>query len=319
MRILNFQPGKSIQIESPAKLNLVLEVLSQRDDGYHEIATVMCPIDLWDVLEIHNVDSPQVELELQLPAQNQTKDPAWQVPSGRGNLVVQAAELIRRGQHVTSGCRIRLEKNIPAAAGLGGGSGNAAATILGCLLLWSNWNRDKAGDFCAQLGSDLNFFLGSEEGFGLTLAEGRGERTCLIPHSPSLSLWLTHPNVGCSTAEVYSRVVGAENRKKVSEFVTACETGQKSMIGAALFNSLQLPASELNPWVEIQLRLLEECGCRYRQMTGSGSCCFGLAPDRGVFDVLKYKAQTMGIPRVYETSLWYGDSIERQLERLGAV
>jgi len=125
---------------------------------------------------------------------------------------------------------------------------------------------------------------------------------------------MTHPFVGCSTAAVYSRVVHTGNFEKVQEFVAACETGQKSKIGAALFNALQLPASELNPWIAKQLQLLKECGCCYRQMTGSGSSCFGLAPENGLFEDLRREAISLGIPRVFEVDLWYGDSIESQLE-----
>ena len=313
MRINQFRPGKSIRVESPAKLNLILEVLSKRADGYHDIASVLCPIDLWDVLEIGLLDSSEVRLELRVPQGGHEQDSAWKIPNNEDNLVIKAAKLVRQATGESAGCRIKLEKLIPASAGLGGGSGNAAATIVGYLLLLNRWDRVLAGDLCQQLGSDLNFFLGTEQGFGLTKSEGRGEKTSLISHFPSLSFWLTHPSLGCSTAAVYSKVFKVENLKKLSEFVAACETGQNSKIGASLFNALQLPASELNPWIEVQMQLLQDCGCRYRQMTGSGSCCFGLRPESGLFEFLKTEAEARGVPRVYQSDIWYGPSIEQQL------
>lgn len=316
MKILQYIPGQRLVVASPAKLNLVLEVLSKREDGYHEISSVMCPVELWDRLEFYPSASPELTLDLELPTNSPSDDPAWWIPSDSSNLVLRAAAMVRQTLGVSSGCQIRLQKSIPAAAGLGGGSGNAAAAVVACLLLWSRWNRGLAAELCQQLGSDLNFFLGSDQGFGLMHTTGRGEKTSLIPAKPVLSFWITHPSVGCSTAAVYSQVVSPKDFQKVSDFLKACETGQKSKIGAALFNALQLPASELNPWIGKQLQLLGECGCRYRQMTGSGSSCFGLTPENVFAEDLRRRARSLGIPRVFETFAWYGDSIEVQLERL---
>lgn len=315
MRIRRSLSANRIQIDSPAKLNLVLEVLGKRPDGYHEIASVLCPIRLWDQLELEATEEAQIELDLSLPQDASPDDPAWQIPSGPSNLVVRAAELVRKTLGIKTGCRIRLAKKIPAAAGLGGGSGNAAATIVGCMLLWSHWNRELAGQLCSQLGSDLNFFLGCESGIGLTLIEGRGERTRLLGPRPMLTFWLLHPPMGCSTAEVYSKIEATGDLGKISKFLSACETGQESQIGAALFNALQLPATEVNPWIDIQLRLLGESGCANPQVTGSGSSCFGLAIGGEGFQDLKARAGSLGILRVFQVESWYGEAIERQILR----
>jgi 4-diphosphocytidyl-2-C-methyl-D-erythritol kinase len=318
MDIHHFTPSQRIRIDSPAKLNLVLEVLHRRSDGFHEISSVFCPIGLWDCLQISNLESEEIRFELELPEYADPSESAWSIPSDSTNLVVRAVELVREELGIARGCQIRLRKSIPALAGLGGGSGDAAAAVTGCLLLWSRWNRHLARRLCDQLGSDTNFFLGSENGFGLMQVEGRGERTDLIDCRPSLAFWVTRPPLGCSTAEVYGKLSEIGSKQKVLEFRNACQTGLTSKIGAALFNALQLPATSVNPWIGIQLDLLAECGCVNVMVTGSGSCCFGLVPENGSFEQLRRKANQVGVVQVYEVEAWYGDSIERQIQELSA-
>ncbi|MBX3420199.1 MAG: 4-(cytidine 5'-diphospho)-2-C-methyl-D-erythritol kinase [Pirellulaceae bacterium] len=314
MLIRRSSTGDSITIECPAKLNLVLEVLGKRPDGYHQVSTVMCPITLWDQVHLTPRSDGLVSLEVVVPVEARLDDPAWQIPRDERNLVVQAAKLVKRRLVTSAGCHIRLTKSTPAAAGLGGGSSNAAATIAGCLLLWSKWDRNAAEALGKQLGSDVSFFFGSHDGFGMMLAEGRGEQTSLIAYQPPLAFWVTHPPIGCSTGEVYSRVRQFEKLGKTEEFLAACETGQESKIGAALFNALQLPACQLNNWIELQLSLLATCGSQYVLMSGSGSSCYGLVPRQGMLAEVKSKAQELGIQRVYQTQAWYGPSIEQQLD-----
>ena len=193
----------SVRIDTPAKLNLFLEVLGKRSDGYHELSTVMCPIDLWDRVEVCPRGDQQVVLELILPDRPSPADEAWNIPQNPTNLVVRAVELARSQLAISTGCHIRLEKNIPAAAGLGGASSDAAAAVVASLLLWSQWARRLASHLCAQLGSDLNFFLGSEAGFGLMHATGRGETTRLLPQQPPLAFWMTHPPRGCARVRYF--------------------------------------------------------------------------------------------------------------------
>lgn len=308
---------EGLDLHTPAKLNLVLEVLGKRSDGYHQVSTVMCPITLWDRLVITPCSSPSISLELELPSDSARDDPAWQIPTGSSNLVVRAATQVQRALGVRSGCHIQLTKQIPAAAGLGGGSSNAAATIVACMLLWAKWDRRLAETICHQLGSDINFFLGDSQGMGMMLAQGRGEQTSLIRQQPTLAFLLTHPPMGCSTKDVYARVGQVENRQKTQDFLAACESGQDSKIGATMFNALQSAASEINPWIELQLKLLSQSGGLHGQMSGSGSSCFAIAArsedkpeSRGDFD---RRARELGITRTYRVEAWYGESIEQQI------
>lgn len=325
MRIESWIKTESIRIKCPAKVNLFLDLLGKRADGYHEISTVLCPTSLWDEITIVNRCDGVIELKLLLPQAADPSDPAWQIPTDSSNLVVKAAERVRNalgrdgnesGNSVGQfGCTIELRKQIPAAAGLGGGSSNAAAVVIGCLQLWRSWDRLVADQVCQQLGSDVNFFLGGTDGFGLMLASGRGEKTKLIPYQPALKMWLLHPPEGCSTRDVYAKVTQVGSLSKTEEFLATCQTGQESKIGAAMFNALQLPATQINGWINKQLELLAECGCLHRLMSGSGSSCFGITPMEGSFEQLKARANQIGVNRVYEVDAWYGQSIERQLTR----
>lgn len=313
MLLKNFQQGHSLQISTPAKLNLFLDVLGKRVDGYHELSTVMCPIDLWDELWIEVRQDGRIELLLTLPENTAKNDPAWQIPADSSNLVYRAALATQQQLGTRLGCTIRLIKRIPAAAGLGGGSSDAAATVVGCQTLWDTWNRPAANRICQQLGSDLNFFLGGDDGFGLAHATGRGENVNLIKAKVMLSFWMTHPPLGCSTKMVYARVNQLGRLSKSEEFLAACQSGQESKIGAGMFNALQLPASEINLWIETQLRLLRKCGCEYVLMSGSGSSCFGIVPPEGSFEHLRSQANQIGIHRIYQVTTWFGESLERQL------
>lgn len=313
MQIRDFQKGKSIRISTPAKLNLFLDVLGKRPDGFHEVSTVMCAVDLWDELEIELRRDGRIELSVQVPVTAAGDDTAWRIPSDSTNLVYQAARSTQLLLGTQLGCTIRLTKRIPAAAGLGGGSSDAAAAIVGCQTLWADWDRAAAGRICQQLGSDLNFFLGSQAGFGMMHAIGRGEQVDLLCSQGMLSFWMTHPSRGCSTKEVFARVKQFGNASKTEEFLAACKAGQESKIGAAMFNALQLPACEINDWIECQLKLLKKCGCEHTLMSGSGSSCFGLVPQNGSFATLQSQANQIGIHRVYQVAMWYGESLERQL------
>ena len=156
---------RKVVIETPAKVNLTLEVLGKRDDGYHEIASVMQAVSLFDTLTLSLAED--VQLIADVPELG-TRD----------NLVYRAAELIKRVKRVDEGVEIRLNKGIPIAAGMGGGSSDAAATLLGLNLLWGlSLDTKELEGLAAQLGSDVPFFLSG----GSALAEGRGERITPLP------------------------------------------------------------------------------------------------------------------------------------------
>ena len=175
-------------LRTPAKVNLALEVLRKRPDGYHELSTVLQAVDLCDRLTVETADTITLE----------TSEPG--LPTDERNLVVRAARMLRDAAGVDRGARIRLEKRIPLAAGLGGGSSDAAATLWGLNRLWGlRWKRERLVELAVALGMDVPFFLGR----GRALGTGRGEVLRPLPSvAPSkvVSSWF------CSQASAVATV-----------------------------------------------------------------------------------------------------------------
>jgi 4-diphosphocytidyl-2-C-methyl-D-erythritol kinase len=174
-----------------AKINLGLDVLHKRPDGFHEIRTVLQSIDLGDRLEFHSGD----ELSLRC------SDP--DLPSGEDNLVIRAARALQKTYECSKGARIVLTKKIPSQAGLGGGSSDAATTLVALSRLWS-LPADPV-DLCgvaAELGSDVPFFLTGGTAFGVA----KGEEIYPLPDGPTLHLVLSQPATGTPTDTAYERI-----------------------------------------------------------------------------------------------------------------
>ena len=180
-----------VVLRTSAKVNLALEVLGKRGDGYHEIATVLQAVDLSDRLKLETADTLSLH----------TDDP--DLPTDDGNLVMRAARLLQKAAGIEAGARIQLAKRIPVAAGLGGGSSDAAATLWGLSRLWRlGWPKARLQELAVELGMDVPFFLGS----GRAVARGRGERLAALPGGGGYALVLVNPRVPLSTREVYGRV-----------------------------------------------------------------------------------------------------------------
>ncbi len=312
------QTSRIIEILAPAKVNLFLEVLGKRGDGYHEIDTVMCPVRLFDRVIFEAANSSGLELDLCLPnCQELGHDPAWKIPTDHENLAIRALKRLQAKLGTTQGGRLRLEKNIPAAAGLAGGSSDTAAAVCAALLAWRGWDRELATHVCAELGSDIPFFLGDHQHIGLARATGRGEKCELLSAAPPLRFLVTHPPVGCPTGEVYQRFIPPEITRNSSKIIAACEDGQFHKIGAELFNALQLAASGLTEWIERQLQCFTDASLNYCIMSGSGSSCFALLADdtegRSALARAKTAARGSGVERCYEVAAHYVPSIESQL------
>jgi 4-diphosphocytidyl-2-C-methyl-D-erythritol kinase len=255
-------------------------------------------------------------------------DVAWNIPEDSSILVVRALEALRAELGSTAGCRVELQKNIPAAAGLGGGSSDAAAAIVAGLVSWGRWDRQLALNVGAALGSDIPLFFGDERnGIGLALVTGRGERVEMLSGRPPLSFAISHPPVGSSTAEVYKLWRSGDGHRSCAAMLAACaqstqatsgpgQTGGVKPIEESLFNALQSPASQLTDWIERQLQCFQQLGKSGGLMSGSGSAVFSLvtSPDEGRKIVEKLIA--FGLPRAYAAQAWYAPSIEQQLERI---
>jgi 4-diphosphocytidyl-2-C-methyl-D-erythritol kinase len=260
---------------APAKVNLYLEVLGKRPDGYHEIATAMVAVNLYDTLRLREDDSGQVSLHC--------SDPSLAVD--QSNLVMRAATLLQQRTGCRRGVQIHLTKRIPMAAGLAGGSSDAAATLAGLNQMWQlGLARDELARLAAELGSDVAFFYYPPAAW----CTGRGEVVTPLPLGRPLWLVVVKPPVGLTTADVY-RALPRQTSEilETSEVVPgeairqALATGDLVAAGRLLHNRLQPAAEALCPVLadyRERLARLQPAGVA---LSGSGTSLFALCADPG--------------------------------------
>jgi 4-diphosphocytidyl-2-C-methyl-D-erythritol kinase len=265
MRI--YENAADVVVWAPAKVNLFLEVLARRPDGYHDIATLMVAVGLYDTLVCKADTSGVVRLHCNLPA----------LSTGPDNLVIRAAEALRQHTGCRQGAELRLVKRIPLAAGLAGGSSDAAAALAGLTRLWRlGLTAPELARLGADLGSDVPFFFATPAAWCV----GRGEQVTALPLGRPLLFVLVCPPGGLSTAAVYQNVVVPDSPESGTEICEALRAGDVEEIGRRLHNRLQPPAERLYPAVaalEARLDGLHAAGAR---MSGSGSSLFALCRDR---------------------------------------
>ena len=251
-------------LRASAKVNLALEVLGKRGDGYHEIATVLQAVDLFDRLTVETADT------LSLLAD----DP--ELPTDEGNLVMRAARLLQKTAGIEKGARIELQKRIPVAAGLGGGSSDAAATLWGLNRLWGlRWPRARLQALAVELGMDVPFFLGT----GRAVARGRGERLQALPSGGGYALVLVNPRTPLSTREVYGRVPAGWHAEPTGteRVIEALRRRNVATLAAALTNNLERVVEPVLPVIGRMKAALLAAGALGAIMSGSGPTVFGLA------------------------------------------
>ena len=248
---------KPVTLRCPAKLNLFLEVLGRRPDGYHELSTVMVPVSLYDTLTLAEARRFTLEVEgPPLPGTN-TVEKAWRAVARRRKI---------------PGVRARLVKGVPAGSGMGGGSSDAAAMIEGLDRLF-DLGLDRH-EVAAEVGSDVNFFLER----GPALCTGRGEKVAPIASGPELHAVVLWPGFSLSTAAVYTRVREFLTRtpRTVIDFLNSFVREGPGGLEAVLFNRLESAAFALHPELAALRDRLADLLPNGARMTGSGSALYGL-------------------------------------------
>jgi 4-diphosphocytidyl-2-C-methyl-D-erythritol kinase len=256
-----------VRLKTPAKVNPVLEVLQKRGDGYHDLALVFQAVSLYDELSLEKGPAG-VQFRIDPPIPGLAVDDT--------NLVVKAAKLfLGEVMDNREGVRIVLEKKIPQAAGLGGGSSDAAATLLGLeALTRTGCGMEKLKGMAARLGSDVVFFL---EG-GTALGLGRGEIIEPWPACPPWNLVLVKPPEGLSTPSVFrSGKAVLTDGKRARAFKAAAQRGNPGEIADGLYNGLESAAVFLLPLVQAIKEELMEGGALGALVSGSGPTVFGVA------------------------------------------
>lgn len=275
-------------VQTPAKLNLFLEVLGRRPDGYHELETLMTTFSVYDSLSCQAEPAGELRLDcrwaLGLESQrNRTRRLAtlcpWEpLPEEKENLVYRAVRRLRERAGVAQGATLRLVKRIPAAAGLGGASSDAAAALVAANRAWNlRWSRAQLREVAAELGSDIPFFLTGEDAWrGAAICRGRGEILESLPRMPPLVVVAVRPPVGLSTAAVFRACQVSSRPKSVQELVEAIGRDDVRQVGRLLHNGLQEAASSLSPWIGRLQREFQRSGVLGHAMSGSGSTYFAL-------------------------------------------
>jgi 4-diphosphocytidyl-2-C-methyl-D-erythritol kinase len=261
----------TIRVTAPAKINLSLHVLGRRDDGFHEIRTVFQAVDLGDEVCVTRAGDG-IELDVRGPD-------LWPVEK---NLAYRAAELFREASGEAQGVHIRLTKKVPAGAGLGGGSSDAAAVLRAMAGRSLGPTRRTLMSLGARLGSDVPFFLGESP---LARGLGRGEILEPLPPLPPADLVLALPSVHVSTAGAYASLsrpalpAGAAVPLRHDASAGAGAGSWTEVLGA-LHNDFQPVVSERHAEVRRSLDALREAGALAASLSGSGGACFGFFADR---------------------------------------
>ncbi len=260
----------ALEKKSPCKVNLLLNILGKRPDGFHELETVMQPVGLFDEIRFERGGNG-IQLTCDEPA----------LPVDSKNLIYRAADAFLKLHNLRDGIRVHLQKKIPLAAGLGGGSGNAATTLLALNELFDQpLSTAKLGELAASLGSDVPFFLQARP----ALATGRGEKIQPLDFFPALrgkAFLLIHPGFGISTSWAYETLAhfpDALNGRagRAQNLVSLLQAGNLCAASDEFYNSLEAPALEKYPVLVLFQEFLRANGALATLMSGSGSTTFAI-------------------------------------------
>jgi 4-diphosphocytidyl-2-C-methyl-D-erythritol kinase len=263
-----------VTVRVPAKVNLQLSVGPRRDDGYHDLMTVFHSVSLFDEVTVRPADRASVRV---------TGQDASQVPTGRTNLAARAARALATAvKRRQSGVHIEIRKRIPIAAGLAGGSADAAATLVACNELWqAGLTQAELSEIAAGLGSDVPFALLG----GTAIGQGRGERLTAALAAGTYHWVLAFATGGLSTPDVYAACDRLRDAAPVAPpelstgLMAALRSGDPAAVGLQLSNDLQPAAVSLRPDLRRALAAGEESGALGAIVSGSGPTCAFLAAD----------------------------------------
>ena len=263
-----------MKVKAFAKINLCLDVLRRKEDGYHEVEMVMTNVDIFDVLEIKELEEKKILL----------KSYNTDLAMDESNLIYKAIALLQKETGKTFGVEVLLEKNIPMEAGMAGGSADAAATLKAVNELFKlNISKDRLMELGASLGADIPFCIMG----GTALASGIGEKLKSLKPLPKMKILIAKPNTGLSTKKVYESL-DIENLNKsgfrhrdVKEMVSVIESDKDEKtkikeIADSLNNILELPSVKLLPFIEDIKKTMMDNNCLGCLMSGSGTAVFGI-------------------------------------------
>lgn len=254
-----------IRIEAMAKINLGLDVLRKRPDGYHEVKMIMQSIDLHDDLELEETEEEGIHLTCSVE----------ELPADGSNLIWKAAELLMKEKEVKNGVKIHLTKRIPMAAGMAGGSADAAATMLAVNELFSlGFTKKELMDRAVRIGADVPYCIMG----GTALSEGIGEILSPLPDMPDCWILIAKPDIDVPTAFVYKNLRAAELtwHPDIDGMMQALKDGSLEGITERLGNVLETVTIPAHPVIHEIKELMLQSGAMNALMSGSGPTVFGI-------------------------------------------
>lgn len=304
--------AQPVSVRAPAKLNLSLAVLARRNDGFHEIESLIVPVTLHDSLRVQVSEQPGIRLQVRFGGRLATAAGmplAHDVPTDATNLVVRAAQALAVEAGLASaadsacvpGLDIDLVKRIPSGSGLGGGSSDAAAVLVAAAQAWGlDSSPDRLAAIGARIGSDVPVFFAG----GAAIAGGRGERIETVAGIPPLHAVIARPVAGLSTAAVYGRCTpDASRRGAARQLANALAAGRLRAALPLMHNSLERPAREMCAEVARLLDHFSRAGAVHPLLTGSGSACFALLRSAAEARRVAARLESAGWPGVFSVRL----------------
>ncbi len=268
-----------LRIETPAKINLHFELIRRREDGFHDVETLVTPVALYDTLVFESGPAGEVRLACrwEYPDRVVRRAGLPEIPDDERNLVVRAAALLRAEYEVPYGASITLIKRIPAGAGMGGGSSDAAAALVGLASLWRlPVEPDRLRRLGASLGSDVPLFLVR----GASFCRGRGELVTPVGELPPMWFVIARPGFSLATADVYRNTDVPGSPVVGKRWSATLRRGSVDAIGRLFINRLEEGACRVEPRMDEFLRRLRRLPGPPWRMTGSGSCCYAVCDNR---------------------------------------
>ncbi len=277
---------ETLTLSAPAKINYLLDVIAKRSDGYHDLRMIMQRVNLCDQVSLTMNGTDEIIVTCNTPS----------VPDGQKNIAWKAAKILLELSNTMGGVTIELTKNIPSAAGLGGGSSDAAAVLIGLnKLLEIGYSDKKLMEIGCTLGADVPFFIFKET----AVAEGIGEKLTLQPNVPKCWILLINPGIHISTAWVYQSLPLTKTRElnRIPEFFESIE-----QVASILSNDLEAVTISAFPIIaEIKSRMIN-LGAIGSMMSGSGPTVFGIFKDFESAEVARYN--------ITKGSNWFSATVE---------
>ena len=256
---------QQISIRSRAKINITLDVIGKRPDGYHDLRMIMQTVNLYDMVYIRKMHAEGIKLKTNLK---------W-LPNNEGNIAYKAAQLFKETYGIESGISIELNKRIPVAAGLAGGSSNAAAVLIGMNYLFGTQIEDKElMKLGVQLGADVPYCILK----GTALAEGIGDILTPLPPIPNCYVLLAKPRINVSTATVFRdlNLSGVQDHPPTNKVIQAIEQGDIHTMAANMGNVLETVTIKRHPIITTIKNIMLGHGALGAMMSGSGPTVFGI-------------------------------------------